>query len=112
MRTSKLKRTTVGGVFHRLVYSLGIARPQDKLRSRLHDLRFYFANQALISSPAEQDGIGRHMVALTTYLVHSDVRNGDWYLEATHSLFAKIAARCENFGHDGKAGSRLHLCTR
>src|SRR6266516_4183132 len=54
MRTSKLQRTTVGGVFHRLVYSLGIARPQDKLRPRLHDLRFYFANQALISSLADQ----------------------------------------------------------
>jgi len=103
MRTSKLQRTTVGGVFHRLVYSLGIARPQDKLRPRLHDLRFYFANQALISSPADQDGIGRHMVALTTYLGHSDVRNGYWYLEATPALFAKIAARWENFANGGNS---------
>jgi integrase len=98
---SKLHRTTVGGVFRRLVYSLGIARPEDKLRPRLHDLRFYFANQALTHSPGDQDGIGRHMVALTTYLGHSDVRNGYWYLEATPALFAKIAARCEDFANGG-----------
>jgi integrase/recombinase XerD len=45
--------------------------------------------------------IGRHMVALTTYLGHSDVRNGYWYLEATPALLAKIAARCEDFANGG-----------
>ena len=37
------------------------------------------------------------MVALTTYLGHSDVRNSYWYLEATPALFARIADRCEDF---------------
>jgi integrase len=103
IRGSKLHRNTVGGVFRRLVYSLGIARAEDTLRPRLHDLRFYFANQALTHSPSDQEGIGRHMVALTTYLGHSDVRNGYWYLEATPSLFAKIAARCEDFANGGNS---------
>jgi integrase/recombinase XerD len=93
----KLHPNTVRGVFRRLVYSLGIVRPEDKLRPRVHDLRFYFANQVLTHSPDDHDGIGRHMVALTTYLGHSDVRNGYWYLEATPALFAKIAAKCEAF---------------
>lgn len=103
IRGGKLHHNTVRGVFCRLIYWLGIARPEDKLRPRLHDLRFYFANQALTHSPGDRDGIGRHMVALTTYLGHSDVRNGYWYLEATPALFAKIAVRCEDFANGGNS---------
>jgi integrase/recombinase XerD len=101
IRGCKLHRNTARGVFHRLIFSLAIARPEDKLRPRLHDLRFYFANQALMHSPCDHEGICRHMVALTTYLGHSDVRNGYWYLEATPALFSKIAARCESFANGG-----------
>jgi integrase len=101
IRGIKLHANTARGVFRRLIYRLGIARPEDKLRPRLHDLRFYFANQSLTHSPCDHDGIGRHMVALTTYLGHSDVRNGYWYLEATPALFAKIAAQCEDFAIGG-----------
>ena len=101
IKGGKLHQNTVRGVFRRLVYSLGIARLENKLRPRLHDLRFYFANQVLTHSPEDRDGIGRHMVALTTYLGHSDVRNGYWYLEATPALFAKIASRCETFANGG-----------
>jgi integrase/recombinase XerD len=97
IRGSQLHGNTARGVFRRLLYRLGIARPEDKLRPRRHDLRFYFANQVLTHSPGDHDGIGRPMVALTTYLGHSDVRNGYWYLEATPALFAKIAAWCEDF---------------
>ena len=103
IRGGKLHPTTVRGVFRRLVYAVGAARPEDKLRPRLHDLRFYFANQALTHSPDDHEGIGRHMVALTTYLGHSDVRNGYWYLEATPALFAKISARCEDFANGGNS---------
>ena len=103
IRGGKLHRNTVRGVFRRLVYSRGVARLEDKLRPRLHDLRFYFANQALTHSPDDHEGIGRHMVALTTYLGHRDVRNGYWYLEATPALFAKIADRCEDFANGGDA---------
>jgi len=102
-RGGKLHPNTVRGVFRRLVYALGVAKATDKLRPRLHDLRFYFANQALTQSPCDHDGIGRHMVALTTYLGHRDVRNGYWYLEATPALFAKIAARCEDFALGGNS---------
>jgi integrase len=90
----KLHANTARGVFRRLVYALGIAQPQDKLRPRVHDLRFYFANQALAMSPGDPDGISRHMLALTTYLGHCDARSGYWYLEATPRLFAKVADRC------------------
>lgn len=97
----KLHGNTARGVFRRLVYALGIARPQDKLRPRLHELRFYFANRALTTSPGDREGISRHMLALTTYLGHSDARSGYWYLEATPALFAKIAECCEAFASRG-----------
>jgi len=101
VKGGKLHANTVRGVFRRLVCSLGIARPQGKLRPRLHDLRFYFANQALTNSPGDHHGITRHMLALTTYLGHSDARNSYWYLEATPALFSKIAERCEDFANGG-----------
>jgi integrase/recombinase XerD len=93
----KLHGNTVRHVFRRLVRSLGIARPEDAPRPRLHDLRFYFANQVLTSGPDDHHGISRHMVALTTYLGHRDVRNSYWYLEATPKLLAQLAERCEDF---------------
>lgn len=93
----KLHPGTARGVFRRLLSALGIAQPQDRPRPRLHDLRFYFANRALTTSPEDLDGVSRHMVAVTTYLGHRDVRNGYWYLEATPALFAKIADHSEAF---------------
>lgn len=95
----KLHGNTARGVFRRLVFSLGIAQPADKPRPRLHDLRFYFANHALTHAPGDHQGISRHMVALTTYLGHSDARNSYWYLEATPALLSMIAQSCEDFAN-------------
>lgn len=93
----QLHATTTRGVFRRLIGSLGIAGPNDEPRPRLHDLRFYFANQVMTSAPGDHAGISRHMVALTTYLGHSDVRNSYWYLEASPELLNRIAEDCERF---------------
>jgi integrase len=101
IRGCKLHGGTARGVFRRLVFSLGIARPEDKPCPRLHDLRFYFANQALTNAPGDHQGICRHMVALTTYLGHSDARSSYWYLEATPALLSKIAQSCEDFANGG-----------
>ena len=98
----KLPETTVRGVFLGLVRALGIAGPHDEPRPRLHDLRFYFANQVMAKGPDAHGGISRHMVALTTYLGHSDVRNSYWYLEASPMLLSKIADDCESFVNGGK----------
>jgi integrase len=97
MKGRKLHENTARGVFLRLVRSLGIAGPHDEPRPRLHDLRFYFANQVMTKCPDDHRGISRHMVALTTYLGHSDVRNSYWYLEASPKLLSRIAETCEVF---------------
>jgi len=101
VRGRQLHANTVRHVFRRLVRALGIARDADRPRPRLHDLRFYFANQVLTHGPADPRGVARHMVALTTYLGHSDARNGYWYLEATPKLLSRIAERCEDFVNGG-----------
>ena len=101
MKGRKLHQNTARGVFRRLVRSLDIAGPHDEPRPRLHDLRFYFANQAMANCPDDLRGISRHMVALTTYLGHSDVRNSYWYLEASPMLMSKIADKCESFVNGG-----------
>ena len=101
MRGRQLHGNTVRDIFRRLVRSLGIARGEGRPRPRLHDLRFYFANQVLTNGPEDHEGISRHMVALTTYLGHSDVRNSYWYLEATPTLLARIAEHCEDFVNGG-----------
>ena len=93
----QLHQHTARVAFRRLVGRLGIAGPDDKPRPRMHDLRFYFANQVMENSPDDREGISRHMVALTTYLGHSDVRNSYWYLEASPQLLSRIAETCESF---------------
>jgi integrase len=100
VKGEKLHANTVRGVFRRLVRFLGIGS-EGKPRLRLHDLRFYFANQVLTNAPGDHSAISRHMVALTTYLGHSDARNSYWYLEATPALFSKITERCEDFINGG-----------
>lgn len=93
----QLHQNTARVVFRRLVGLLGIAGPDHKPRPRMHDLRFYFANQVMEKSPGDRDGVSRHMIALTTYLGHSDVRNSYWYLEASPQLLSRIAETCESF---------------
>jgi len=97
----QLHGNTVRGVFRRLVEALGIAGPNDEPRPRIHDLRFYFANQVMANLSDDPRGISRHMVALTTYLGHSDVRNSYWYLEASPKLLSRIAESCESFATGG-----------
>ena len=105
----QLHANTARYVFRRLVCALGIAKPEDKPFPRLHDLRFYFTNQALMNAPGDSDGISRHMLALATYLGHSDARNTYWYLEATPALFAKITQACEDFAMEVGSSHRSHL---
>lgn len=93
----KLHKNTIREVFRRLVHSLGIARRDASSHPRLHDLRFYFANQALVGCPGDHESISRHVVALTTYLGHSDASYSYWYLEATPKLLCDMADRCEAF---------------
>lgn len=75
---------------------LGLLR-QVGLRSaqgpgpHLHDLRHTFAVRALESAPSDREGVGRHIVALSTYLGHANVSDTYWYLHTTPQLMRAIA---------------------
>jgi integrase len=71
--------------------------PDRPGRPRVHDLRHRFATRALEACAATRDHVGRHMLALTTYLGHAHIESTYWYLESTPELMADIAGRCQDF---------------
>ena len=93
----RLRYQTVKDTFDRLVSRAGIRTGHGSRQPRLHDLRHTFAVRALQASPPGRDGIGRHMVALATYLGHVNISSTYWYLEASADLMHDIAAAGEGF---------------
>jgi integrase len=85
----------VSRTFRQLLLAAGL--PDRPGRPRVHDLRHRFATRALEACTDTRDHVGRHMLALTTYLGHAHIRSTYWYLENTPRLMTDIAARCENF---------------
>jgi hypothetical protein len=65
------------------------------------DLRHTFAVRALERCPETRDAIGRHTLALTTYMGHACVSSTYWYLESTPQLMTDIARACETFMSGG-----------
>jgi integrase len=91
-----LAYSAVYPVFGRLQKAAGLL-PSRGHRLRLHGLRHTFAVRALESSPAGRQRIGRHMLALATYLGHVNIDSTYWYLESTPELLVDIAAAGELF---------------
>ena len=86
--------TTVNYTFRCVLRRAGIA-PERMRQPRIHDLRHTFATRVLEQCGAERGAVARHVVALSTYLGHVDVRNTYWYLETTPGLMADIATAAE-----------------
>ena len=79
----------------------GIPHRPARRRLRLMDLRHTFAVRALEKSPETRDAVGRHTLALTTYMGHACVSDTYWYLETTPQLMTDIATACETFMQGG-----------
>ena len=63
---------------------------------RLQDLRHGFAVAALEGSiSSSRKDVGRHMLALSTYLGHARVVDTYWYLEATPVLMRQVSVATE-----------------
>ena len=90
-----LSPCTVSRTFRQLLRAAKL--PDRPGRPRVHDLRHRFATRALEACSETRDHVGRHMLALTTYLGHAQIESTYWYLENTPQLMADIAARCEDF---------------
>jgi integrase len=74
---------------------LDLVRGPDQPQPHLQSLRHTFAVRALERCPHERGAVGRHILALVTYLGHASVAETYWYLEATPELLTDIARACE-----------------
>ncbi len=82
--------------FLRLTRGLGLRGGPGKPGPRLHDLRHSFAMRALEAAVSgDRRQIGRHMLALSTYLGHANSEGTYWYLEATPLLLNGVSAAAE-----------------
>lgn len=97
LRRRPLRRASVYPTFTRLLAAASVPRTPGRSKPRLVDFRHTFATNALLASPNSRDHIGRHMLALTTYLGHAHVSSTYWYLESSPELMGDIAQACERF---------------
>jgi hypothetical protein len=51
----------------------------------------------LEACPEGREAIRQHMLALSTYMGHANIRDTFWYLQSTPELMTDIAQRCETF---------------
>ncbi|BCH29871.1 integrase [Mesorhizobium sp. L-8-10] len=86
---------TVIAIFLRLARTIGLRGGPGQPGPRIHDLRHTFAVRSLEQCGHDRDAVGRHIVALSTYLGHAHVTDTYWYLQATPILMAQIAAAGE-----------------
>lgn len=100
-RQGPLSRTVVTQTFHQVLTAAGIPHTPGRRRPRLIDLRHTFAVRTLEEGPEPRDRVGRHMLALTTYMGHTCVASTYWYLESTPHLMMDIARTCETLVHGG-----------
>jgi integrase len=94
-RGTRLPYSTVNAVFLRVVRALRLHAGPGHRGPRIHDLRHTFAVRSLEQCAARRDSVGRHMLALSTYLGHSKVAHTYWYLQATPALMNRVAEACE-----------------
>ncbi len=90
-----LSSCLVSRTFRQLLRTAGL--PDRPGRPRVYDLRHRFATRALEACSDNRDHVGRHMLALTTYLGHARIGSTYWYLENTPQLMTDITARSEHF---------------
>ena len=100
-----LSRQIVHPVFRRLLKEIGLDSGSGRRRPRIHDIRHTFAVRALEACPDGRDRICQHMLALSTYMGHTNINSTYWYLETTPHLMRDISQAAEGlFAHrsDGR----------
>ena len=85
------QKSTVYQVFRRLAHHLRIRDLGSASGPRVHDLRHMFAVRSLEACAHDRCEVTAHMLALSTYLGHSEPEHTYWYLEATPVLLRSIA---------------------
>ena len=93
----RMCRQAVYNTFIELLKAADLPRQSGMPRPRLIDFRHSFASNALVAGPDRRDQVGRHTLALMTYLGHASPSSTFWYLESSPSLMDHIVQACENF---------------
>ena len=82
--------------FVQLARKAGVRGKAGEPGPRLQDLRHGFAVAALEGSiSSSRKDVGRHMLALSTYLGHTRAVDTYWYLEATPVLMRQVSVATE-----------------
>ena len=102
LRGRGIRYPGVISVFLRLVRAMGIHPGPGRHGPRIHDLRHGFAVRVLESCPGDRTAVDAHMLALMTYMGHSQVDSTYWYLHATPQLLAQISEMSEIFREGGE----------
>jgi len=91
---ARISSSMVNFTFRRILVLSEVGFGAER-RPRIHDLRHSFATRALEKCAINREAVGRHFVALATYLGHAEIANTYWYFEATAELMADMAAASE-----------------
>lgn len=102
LRGTALDCSTVHRTFDKITRDLGLRRdPPLEAHQRpspcMMDFRHTFAVRALEAAPCAAADVGRHILALSTYMGHSRLSSTYWYLRVTPELMVGIADACERF---------------
>jgi integrase len=97
LRGGRLGYFTVVKTFRQILKAADIVRKPGGPHPRLHSFRHRFAVKSLQACPDTRDRIAQHMLALSTYMGHADIRSTYWYLESTPQLMADIGTASESF---------------
>ena len=98
-----LCHSTVYHVFLQLMRSAGLRQGPGVPGPCIHDLRHTFAVRSLEHCATGDHEIGRHVLALSTYLGHAHPSDTYWYLQATPKLLERIGHRTESLFKGGAA---------
>lgn len=91
----RVSENVVNHTFRALVVAAGLRPRSAECRPRAHDLRHTFAVHTLLDAYRSGEPIGPRLVALSTYLGHSDTSHTYWYLEAAPELLGLATDRLE-----------------
>jgi integrase len=103
LRGGGMRYSGVVTVFLRLVRAMGIHPGPGKPGPRIHDLRHGFAVRVLESCSGDRTVVDANMLALMTYMGHSQIDSTYWYLHTTPHLLAQISDLSEVFGKGGQS---------
>lgn len=84
-------------VFNELRDSLGWVNRGAHTAPRLHDLRHTFAVRRMMRWHAEGADVDQMMLALSTYMGHTEIFYTYWYLTAVPELMALAGGKFEHF---------------